>query len=202
MNGDGQSDGPVVPAILLNKAVAAVVAPAAEVGEERGSVKGNTGGETRAGRSAGSGVSSELGRVREVARRDRKARFTALLHHVSLDRLRAAYWAIRPQAAPGVDGVTWAQYGQDLQRNVQVRCAPRQPQSSKVNSSKPARLAQSADGRHRGREADQDNKDPDRRFRWSGSVKPGEELCGRGGVEPPTFHFSDQRSQVVAEALI
>jgi group II intron reverse transcriptase/maturase len=57
--------------------------------------------------------------VREVARRDRKARFTALLHHVSLGRLRAAYWAIRPQAAPGVDGVTWAQYGQALEVNLE-----------------------------------------------------------------------------------
>jgi group II intron reverse transcriptase/maturase len=63
-------------------------------------------------------VSSALERVREVARRDRKARFTALLHHVSPGRLRAAYWAIRPQAAPGVDGVTWAGYGQDLEGNL------------------------------------------------------------------------------------
>ncbi len=113
MNGYGQSDGPVVPAIPPNKATAA------EVGEERGPAKGNTDGETHPGRSAGSGASSELGRVREVARRDRKARFTALLHHVSLGRLRAAYWATRPQAAPGVDGVTWAQYGRDLEANLQ-----------------------------------------------------------------------------------
>jgi group II intron reverse transcriptase/maturase len=57
--------------------------------------------------------------VREVARRDKEARFTALLHHVSPGRLRAAYWAIRPQAAPGVDGVTWTEYGQDLEANLQ-----------------------------------------------------------------------------------
>jgi group II intron reverse transcriptase/maturase len=42
-----------------------------------------------------------------------------LLHHVDLPRLRRAYWAIRPQAAPGVDGVTWAEYGQDLEANLQ-----------------------------------------------------------------------------------
>jgi RNA-directed DNA polymerase len=65
------------------------------------------------------GESNALGRVREVARRDKDARFTALLHHVSLGRLRAAYWAIRPQAAPGVYGVTWAEYGQDLEANLQ-----------------------------------------------------------------------------------
>jgi retron-type reverse transcriptase len=41
-----------------------------------------------------------------------------LLHHVDLSCLRAAYWAIRPQAAPGVDGVTWADYGQDLENNL------------------------------------------------------------------------------------
>jgi len=112
MHGDGQSDGPVVPANPPNKAAAA------EVGEERGPVKGNTASKTHPGRRAGVDVSSALERVREVARRDRKARFTALLHHVSPGRLRAAYWAIRPQAAPGVDGVTWAGYGQDLEGNL------------------------------------------------------------------------------------
>jgi group II intron reverse transcriptase/maturase len=56
--------------------------------------------------------------VREVARRDKEARFTALLHHVDADRLRAAYWAINPKAATGVDGVTWGAYGQDLEANL------------------------------------------------------------------------------------
>ena len=46
---------------------------------------------------------------------DKDARFTALLHHVDVDRLRAAYRALRPKAAPGVDGVTWETYGQDLE---------------------------------------------------------------------------------------
>ena len=73
---------------------------------------------TPPGRSAGPGASSALERVREVARRDKDARFTALLHHVDLVRLRKAYWAIRPQAAPGVDKVTWADYGQDLEANL------------------------------------------------------------------------------------
>jgi RNA-directed DNA polymerase len=70
-------------------------------------------------RSVGHGAPSGLERVREVARRDKEARFTALLHHVSVDRLRAAYRAIRPQAASGVDGVTWEAYGQDLEANLQ-----------------------------------------------------------------------------------
>jgi group II intron reverse transcriptase/maturase len=56
--------------------------------------------------------------VREVAVRDKEARFTALLHHVSLYRLRDAYRAISPKAAPGMDGVTWDAYGQDLEANL------------------------------------------------------------------------------------
>ena len=61
---------------------------------------------------------SEPGRVRQVAIRDKEARFTALLHHVSVSRLRQSYWAISPKAAPGVDGVTWQSYGQDLEANL------------------------------------------------------------------------------------
>jgi group II intron reverse transcriptase/maturase len=63
-------------------------------------------------------VSSDLDRVRQVARKDKDARFTALLHHVTVDRLREAYRAIRPGAAPGVDGITWRDYGQDLEENL------------------------------------------------------------------------------------
>ncbi len=114
MHERGKSDGPVVPANLPNNAAGAV----AEAGEGRGSAKGNTASKTPPGRSAGPGASSALERVREVARRDKDARFTALLHHVDLVRLRKAYWAIRPQAAPGVDKVTWADYGQDLEANL------------------------------------------------------------------------------------
>src|SRR5712692_11653264 len=114
MNGRGKSDSPVVPAKPPNKAAAA------EAGEERKRAEGNTDGKTRPGRSAGPGVSSALDRVRQVAVRDKEARFTALLHHVTADRLRAAYRAISPKAAPGVDGVTWAAYGQDLEANLQA----------------------------------------------------------------------------------
>src|SRR5260370_25010598 len=114
MHEHGKSDGPVIPAKLPDKAVEA----AAEAVEERGPAKGNTDSTTHPGRSAGRDAPSGLDRVREVARRDKEARFTALLHHVTLERLRLAYWAIRPQAAPGVDGVTWAAYGQDLEANL------------------------------------------------------------------------------------
>jgi hypothetical protein len=63
-------------------------------------------------------VPSALDRVRRVAERDKKVRLTALLHHVDVDRLRAAYWALNPKAATGVDGVTWEDYGQDLEANL------------------------------------------------------------------------------------
>jgi RNA-directed DNA polymerase len=78
----------------------------------------NTGGETRPGRSAGPGGSSELDRVREVARKDRDARFTALLHHVSYLRLSLAFDALKKDAAPGADGVGWREYEQNRQENL------------------------------------------------------------------------------------
>jgi group II intron reverse transcriptase/maturase len=115
MDDGGKSDGLVVPVKPSNNALGGV----AEAGEGRGSAKGNTASETRLGLRADLSVSSDLDRVRRVAREDRDARFTALLHHVDVARLEAAYWAIRPQAAPGVDGVTWEDYGLDLEENLQ-----------------------------------------------------------------------------------
>jgi RNA-directed DNA polymerase len=114
MDDCGKSDDLVVPANLPNNALGG----AAEVGEGRGSPEGNAVSETRPGLRAGQGVSSELDRVRQLARKDKDVRFTALLHHVDVDRLRAAYFALRPKAAPGVDGVTWHEYGLDLEDNL------------------------------------------------------------------------------------
>ena len=114
MDGRGKSDDPVVPARPVNNAQGG----AAESVEGRGSAEGNVVSETRSGRSAGISALSDLARVRQVAQTDKDARFTALLHHVDVDRLRAAYWAIRPKAAPGVDGVTWGEYGSDLEANL------------------------------------------------------------------------------------
>ena len=61
---------------------------------------------------------SGLDRVREAARRDRKLRFTALLHHVTIDLLRDSYHSLKKRAAPGVDGVTWEEYGEDLEERL------------------------------------------------------------------------------------
>jgi RNA-directed DNA polymerase len=114
MHERGQSDGPVVPEKLPNNAQGG----AAEVVEGRGSAKENTDSATRPGHSAGHGVSSGLDRVRQAAKKDRDARFNALLHHVDVDRLRAAYRALNPRAAMGVDGVTWEEYGRELEGNL------------------------------------------------------------------------------------
>src|SRR5579871_3461924 len=112
MSERGKSDSPVLPAKAPNKAAAA------EAVEGRGLTEGNTDDPTRPGRRAGPGVPSGLDRVREVARKDKEVRFTALLHHVDLNRLRGAYEVLNPKAATGVDGVTWRAYGQNLEANL------------------------------------------------------------------------------------
>src|SRR5439155_9083079 len=144
MHDRGKSDGPVVPAKPPNNAQGG----AAEAVEGRGPAEGNATSETRSGRRAGQSAPSELDRVRRVAQTDEDGRFTALLHHVDVDRVRAAYWAIRPQAAPGVDGVTWQDYGHGLEehlRDLQARVA------RGAYRAKPSRRAYipKADGRSR-----------------------------------------------------
>jgi RNA-directed DNA polymerase len=114
MNDLRKSDSPVVPAKPPNNPAAA----GAEVVEERGLPEGNAASTTRPGRRAEQSAPSALDRVRRIAQMDKDARFTTLLHHVDVDRLRLAYFALRPKAAPGVDGVTWHEYGQDLEDNL------------------------------------------------------------------------------------
>jgi group II intron reverse transcriptase/maturase len=115
MNGRGKSDRSVVPTKPLNEAGR----PAEEAVEGRGLVEGNAGQQNALRTQCRVGAPSALERVREAARRDRKARFTALFHHVTIDRLREAYGGIKRLAAPGVDGVTWEQYGEKLEENLQ-----------------------------------------------------------------------------------
>ena len=87
MHDRGKSDGPVVPAKPPNNAASAV----AEVVEGRGPAEGNAASKTRPGLRAGVSVSSDLDRVRRVARRDKDVRFTALLHHVTSTGSATAY---------------------------------------------------------------------------------------------------------------
>jgi RNA-directed DNA polymerase len=115
-NGRGKSDSSVVPGKPSNKAARA----AAEAVEGRGLAKGNSPERNAPRTQSRVGAPSALERVRQAAERDRRQRFTALLHHVyDVDRLRAAYFALKRDAAPGVDGQTWRQYGKDLERNLQ-----------------------------------------------------------------------------------
>ena len=115
MHADRKSDGLVVPMKPPNKPS---TPGGAEAVEGSGPAKGNAAGETRSGRRAGERGSSDLDRVRKAARRDKDAKFTALLHHITFDRLLGAYRGINPRAAAGVDGVTWEAYGQDLEANL------------------------------------------------------------------------------------
>ena len=114
MNEHGKSDRSVIPAKPSNKAGRS----AAEGVEGRGLTKGNP-RQHNAPRTLGrTRVSSALERVRHAARRDRKKRFTALLHHVyTPDMLRAAYLSLKRDAAPGMDGETWRHYGEELKAN-------------------------------------------------------------------------------------
>jgi hypothetical protein len=129
-----------------NKAMVGAIA--AEVVEERGLAKGITDSTTRPGLSAGPDVSNGLDRVREAARQDKDARFSALLHHVDFNRLWAAYWAIRPEAAPGVDGVTWEDYGQDLEGNLRSLLARVHSDAYRASPSRRVYIPK-ADGRQR-----------------------------------------------------
>lgn len=63
--------------------------------------------------------SSKLAHVREAARNDKKLRFTALLHHVTVDLLRDSFYAPKRGAAPGIDGVTWQEYGRGLEERLE-----------------------------------------------------------------------------------
>jgi RNA-directed DNA polymerase len=114
MHERGESYGPVVPAKQPNNAARAEAVAV----EERGPAKENAASKTRSGHRAGNGVSSALDRVRQVARGDKEVKFTALLHHVTVECLEMAFRALRPEAAPGVDGQTWLAYGQNLEENL------------------------------------------------------------------------------------
>src|SRR2546427_9338319 len=114
MHGGRESYSGVVPAKQPNKSGK----PPAEVVEGRPLTKENT-PEPNSHRTPcrGSGRSG-LERVREAAKQNGKLKFTALLHHVSIDLLRESYYSLKKKAAPGVDGMTWEEYGRDLERRL------------------------------------------------------------------------------------
>ncbi len=113
-NGPEKSDSAIRATKPANKAGR----PAAEWVEQRAEAKGNT-GQQRTGRAQNrEGVSQGLERVRQAARQRKKERFTALLHHVTVDLLREAFYALKRKAAPGVDGLRWQDYEAGLEDNL------------------------------------------------------------------------------------
>jgi RNA-directed DNA polymerase len=145
MHEQGKSDGPVVPAKSSNKAEQ----PAAERAEGSGPAKGNSAWQTTLRTQGREGVQHALSRVRQVAVTDKKVRFTSLMHHLyNPDTLREAYFGLKRDAAPGVDGQTWQHYGQDLEANLQDLS---DRLKRKAYRAKPARRAYipKADGRQR-----------------------------------------------------
>jgi group II intron reverse transcriptase/maturase len=111
MHGSGESYSGVVPAKQPNKGGR----PTAEVVEGRPLAKENTEQSNQRRTQSRESGSSGLERVREVAKKDGKVRFTALLHHVTVDLLRDSYDSLKKTAAAGVDGMTWREYGEGLE---------------------------------------------------------------------------------------
>ena len=115
MNGPEKSDSAIRAVKPANKAASA----AAEWVEQRAGTKGNTGQSHTRRTQRRDSVSQGLDRVRHAARQRKKEKFTALLHHVTIDLLRESFMAIKRHAAPGVDGVTWQDYEASLEGNLE-----------------------------------------------------------------------------------
>ncbi|HEY0723163.1 MAG TPA: group II intron reverse transcriptase/maturase [Pyrinomonadaceae bacterium] len=115
-NGPGKSDRPTVPEKFPNNAGQ----PGAEGMEGRGLAKGNLPQQNASRTPSREDALSALERVRQAAAKDKKLRFTALLHHIyNLETLRRAYFSLKKEAASGVDGETWRHYGEILEDNLQ-----------------------------------------------------------------------------------
>lgn len=115
MHVPGESDGVIVPTKRANNA-ADDVPDAAESVEERTPTEGNAersrlAPDAEPGKKRGIGLRG----IREAARRDKETRFTALLHHVTPSLLWKSFFALKKDAAAGVDGVTWREYRSDLE---------------------------------------------------------------------------------------
>jgi RNA-directed DNA polymerase len=107
------------PAIVAGKPANNVEASTAEPVEPRAGTKGNAAQHHTDRTPSRVTVTQALDRVRQAARLRKKERFTALLHHISPDLLEHAFFAIKKNAASGVDGLTWRAYGQNLKRNLE-----------------------------------------------------------------------------------
>ena len=105
------------PSIVAKKRANEVERSAEESVERREGAEGNAFEPSTPRTPSRESVTAGLERVRRTARLKKKERFTALLHHVNVDLLRIAYSCLKQDAAAGVDGMTWDEYGVDLDRN-------------------------------------------------------------------------------------
>src|SRR5580704_10145922 len=111
MHDPEKSDSGIVAMKPMNKAGR----PAAELAEPRPGTKGNADQQSTHRTQSRARVTQALDRVRKAARHRKKEQFTSLLHHMNVDLLRTAFYALKRKAAPGVDGMMWADYGADLE---------------------------------------------------------------------------------------
>jgi RNA-directed DNA polymerase len=114
MHAPEKSDCAVVPMNQPNKEEQS----SAEVGEGRARTKENIVQSNTSPTQSGERVSQGLHGVRQAAKARRQERFTALLHHVSIGLLRDSFYALKRQAAPGVDGMTWKEYETGLEDRI------------------------------------------------------------------------------------
>jgi RNA-directed DNA polymerase len=114
MHGRKKSD----PTIVAGKPMNKTGATAAELVEPRVGTKGNVDQQSTHRTQGRAHVSQALERVRQAAKQRKKEKFTALLHHISIDLLRESFLALKRNASPGVDGLTWRTYQADLDRNL------------------------------------------------------------------------------------
>ena len=106
------------PSIVAMKPANGGVRAPSELVERRGGAEGNARQPSTLRTPSRDGVTAGLERVRQAARLKKKERFTALLHHVTIDLLRTAYSWLKRDAAAGADGLTWDDYGLDLDRRL------------------------------------------------------------------------------------
>ena len=116
MNTDRESDGRVVPGKCPNNGGST---SSAEGMEGRRPTKENTGRTTASQMQSWGSALDGLDRVREAAKKDKRLRFTALLHHVSVVLLSNSFYALKREAAPGVDGLMWQEYETDLDKRLE-----------------------------------------------------------------------------------
>jgi retron-type reverse transcriptase len=114
MHAREKSDSVVVAGKPTNKAGQ----PGAESVERRAEAEGNAGQQSTRRAQNRESVSQALERIRQVARQRKKEKFTSLFHHISIEHLREAYFELKKDAAPGVDGLTWRAYEADLERSL------------------------------------------------------------------------------------